>query len=136
MNENAAGGGGSTGSSTRGSPNKIADAISDVAMAFHLMQKEDEFARHVEKVRIAYQTIESIIGNPICCSYLLKFCRSEYNAENLEFLLEVDEFRDTFAVDVDVWLDTWKEVRKRHTRTPFCCRVLFDDHAPLPDAGG
>lgn len=63
--------------------------------------------------RRKYATIESLIGHPICCGYLLKFCQSEYNAENLNFLLEVDEFRDSFVVDVDVWLDTWREVDER-----------------------
>ena len=67
----------------------------------------------LKMIRRNHNTIESLIGNPICCGYLLKFCESQFNSENLNFLLEVDDFRDTFAVDVDVWLDTWREVDER-----------------------
>lgn len=67
----------------------------------------------LKMLRRNHNTIESLIGNPICCGYLLKFCESQFNSENLNFLLEVDEFRDTFAVDIDVWLDTWREVDER-----------------------
>ena len=67
----------------------------------------------LKMIRKNHNSIESLIGNPICCGYLLKFCESQFNSENLKFLLEVDEFRDSFGVDIDVWLDTWKEVDER-----------------------
>ena len=67
----------------------------------------------LKMIRRNHNSIENLIGNPICCGYLLKFCQSQFNSENLNFLLEVDEFRDTFGIDIDVWLDTWKEVDER-----------------------
>ena len=65
---------------------------------------------NVASIRRKYMTIKSLIGHPICCGYLLQFCQSEYNAESLNFVLEVDELRDTFAADNLAWQHDWKEL--------------------------
>jgi hypothetical protein len=40
------------------------------------------------------QTLDYWINNPIQCGYLRAFCESEYNAENIAFVMDVDAFRD------------------------------------------
>lgn len=63
-------------------------------------------------IKKKYHTIQSIIGHPICCGYLMKFCMKECNAESLNFVLEVDELRDSFVPDNDSWHLGWKELDK------------------------
>ena len=63
-------------------------------------------------IRKKYVTIQSIIGHPICCGYLMKFCMKECNSESLNFVLEVDELRDSFVPDNDSWHLGWKELDK------------------------
>lgn len=63
--------------------------------------KEDTVMEHEQHMALKYSDIESIISNPICCGYLLQFCEAQHNSENVRFFLEVDEFRDMFAVDKD-----------------------------------
>ena len=76
-------------------------------------------------VRRKYMTIQSLISHPICCGYLLQFCRSEYNAESLSLILEVDELRDTFGADNDTWKYDWKELDKQV--------ILFEKQSGLRD---
>ncbi|KAJ0404618.1 hypothetical protein ATCC90586_001187 [Pythium insidiosum] len=38
--------------------------------------------------------IDDIISNPISCGYLLDFCQKSYCAENLNFFMAVDKFKD------------------------------------------
>ncbi|KAF1795842.1 RGS domain [Phytophthora cactorum] len=38
--------------------------------------------------------IDDIISNPISCGYLLDFCQKQYCAENLNFFMAVDKFKD------------------------------------------
>jgi Regulator of G protein signaling domain len=68
---------------------------------------------NVNLIRRKYLTIQSLISHPICCGYLLQFCQSEYNAESLSLILEVDELRDTFASDQDAWKYDWKDLDKQ-----------------------
>ncbi|CAM9199790.1 unnamed protein product, partial [Heterosigma akashiwo] len=48
---------------------------------------------------------------PIACGYLRAFSQSEYNAENIDFWIEVDRFKDNFS-DPAVW-PTTRTFRKR-----------------------
>jgi hypothetical protein len=58
-----------------------------------------------------YTSIHSLISNPICRGFLLQFCESQYNSENLNFVSEVIRFRDIFfAVDKDLWTSNWKNI--------------------------
>lgn len=43
-------------------------------------------------------TIEEIVNSPIACGYLLRFCREQFCAENLEFWIAVDQFKDKCKV--------------------------------------
>jgi Regulator of G protein signaling domain len=45
---------------------------------------------------------EYILRNPVSCGYLLVFCEAEHNAENLNYVMEVDNFKDKFS-DPTVW---------------------------------
>ncbi|KAG1687010.1 hypothetical protein DVH05_005750 [Phytophthora capsici] len=38
--------------------------------------------------------IDDIISNPVSCGYLLDFCQKQYCAENLNFFMAVDKFKD------------------------------------------
>mmetsp|Transcript_154 Transcript_154/g.187 ORF Transcript_154/g.187 Transcript_154/m.187 type:complete len:406 (-) Transcript_154:754-1971(-) len=60
-----------------------------------------------------YQSIEAIIMNPICLGYLLQFCTEEHNAENVNFLLAVDEYKDVYTLDrAEIW-QSFDEIDKR-----------------------
>jgi hypothetical protein len=49
------------------------------------------------------ETIVELISNPLKCGYLLAFCESEYSTENIRYVLEIDRFRDSLAIDKDSW---------------------------------
>lgn len=51
----------------------------------------------------AEETIEDIINNPLKCGYLLAFCESEFSTENINFILEIDRFKDSLRVDKLAW---------------------------------
>jgi Regulator of G protein signaling domain len=51
----------------------------------------------VDFLAIPRPTVEDLIYNPIQCGYLLKFCKKEYNEENLEFVMAVQKFRDNLT---------------------------------------
>jgi hypothetical protein len=58
-----------------------------------------------------YSNIKALIENPICIGYLLKFSESEFNCENINFVIAVDHFRDAFfAVDKDMWSANWRDI--------------------------
>jgi hypothetical protein len=62
-------------------------------------------------LRRTYSSIESIIENPICRGYLLKFSESQFNSENINFVSAVERFRDTFfAVDRNMWTSNWRDI--------------------------
>lgn len=49
-------------------------------------------------------TIEELISNPIKCGFLLTFCESEFSAENMHFIIEIDRFRDYYlTTDRTAW---------------------------------
>lgn len=51
-----------------------------------VLEKGDKDKRDIE--------IDDIISNPISCGYLLDFCQKQYCAENLNFFMAVDKFKD------------------------------------------
>jgi hypothetical protein len=53
---------------------------------------------------------EYLLRNPICCGYLLKFCKTEHNDENIQFVLAVDSFRDSLSIDNKLWGKPMKEL--------------------------
>lgn len=60
-----------------------------------------------------YQNFDAIILNPICLGYLLQFCTDEHNAENVNFLLAVDEYKDVYTLDrAETW-QSFDEIDKR-----------------------
>jgi hypothetical protein len=66
-----------------------------------------------DTLRIEYSSIEALIRNSICRGYLLQFCESEYNSENLNFVSEVIRLRDNFfAVDKSLWSKDWRDTDK------------------------
>jgi hypothetical protein len=49
-------------------------------------------------------TIEELTSNPIKCGFLLAFCESEFSAENMHFVVEIDRFRDYYlTTDRSAW---------------------------------
>ena len=70
-----------------------------------------ELSDNEERHRQFYQSIDKLISNPICCGYLRLFCLSQYNSENLDFILAVDEFRDMFFEENDIWNEiSWRDI--------------------------
>lgn len=59
--------------------------------------------------------VEKCLNDPLYCGFLLKFCESEFNAENVRFILAVDGFRDmVLAHDPTTWTMPWTELDKRY----------------------
>eukprot|EP00638_Chattonella_subsalsa_P015838 CAMPEP_0117823386 /NCGR_PEP_ID=MMETSP0949-20121206/4249_1 /TAXON_ID=44440 /ORGANISM="Chattonella subsalsa, Strain CCMP2191" /LENGTH=701 /DNA_ID=CAMNT_0005662955 /DNA_START=37 /DNA_END=2139 /DNA_ORIENTATION=+ len=52
--------------------------------------------------RKGFADLNSIVEDPIACGYLRAFCQLEHNAENLDFWIEVDRFKDVYD-DQDAW---------------------------------
>lgn len=63
---------------------------------------------HQNNVKKKYFTIDELIQHPICRSYLMRFCQSQHNSENLAFLADVDEYREIFSDDNEICLMNWK----------------------------
>mmetsp|Transcript_20672 Transcript_20672/g.18820 ORF Transcript_20672/g.18820 Transcript_20672/m.18820 type:complete len:378 (-) Transcript_20672:428-1561(-) len=62
-------------------------------------------------------TIEYCLENPLYCGFLLKFCETEYNVENIRFIMAVDSFRDTvLARDRHTWHIHWKELDQKYLK--------------------
>lgn len=49
---------------------------------------------------------EYILNHPISCGYLLVFSEVEHNAENLNFIMEIDRFKDQYS-DHTCWNKDW-----------------------------
>jgi hypothetical protein len=49
------------------------------------------------------ETIEDILNNPIKSGYFLAYCESQYSAENLRYILEIDRFHDLMTIDKGSW---------------------------------
>ena len=63
----------------------------------------------VEEQRVQYW-----IENAVYCGYLHAFSISEYNSENIKFLMAVEEFRDHLAADISIWEDkSWSKLDAR-----------------------
>jgi hypothetical protein len=61
--------------------------------------------------------VEMCLNDPLYCGFLLKFCESEFNAENVRFILAVDGFRDmVLAHDPNTWSKAWTELDKEHLK--------------------
>ena len=87
----------------------IAALISKLAHQDEIMEASTKL-EHQNNVRRKYPTINDMINHPICCGFLLQFCESQHNAENLYFIREVDEFRDLFSVDNEKWNTDWRDL--------------------------
>ena len=58
-----------------------------------------------------YSTITALLSNPITVGYFLLFCQGQYNSENLNFIMEIDDYRDQFLGDRDLWKRVhWKDI--------------------------
>ena len=58
-----------------------------------------------------YSTITALLSNPITVGYFLLFCQGQYNSENLNFIMEIDDYRDQFLGDRDLWKSVhWKDI--------------------------
>lgn len=54
---------------------------------------------------------EHWIDHPIRCGYLLAYCESQYSAENIHFIMEIDRFRDLLSTDKESWgKKNWREI--------------------------
>jgi hypothetical protein len=61
-------------------------------------------------IEMQYSNIDALVNNPICCGYFLQFCNGQFSSENINFVSEVDRFRDMFTVDKDLWSSCWKDI--------------------------
>uniref|UniRef100_K3X4P2 RGS domain-containing protein n=1 Tax=Globisporangium ultimum (strain ATCC 200006 / CBS 805.95 / DAOM BR144) TaxID=431595 RepID=K3X4P2_GLOUD len=62
----------------------------EITMLIHVLEKGSNDKRDI--------TIDDIISNPVSCGYLLDFCQKGYCAENLNFFMAVDKFKDECAL--------------------------------------
>lgn len=64
---------------------------------------------HQNNVRKKYSTIHNLTAHPICCGFLMTFCENEHNAENLSFIRDINEYRELFRYDTDIWTSDWRD---------------------------
>lgn len=58
-------------------------------------------------------TVVKAVHDPICSGFLSAFCESQYCAENIRFIIEIDRFRDYFSLDPKSWhTKEWREIDK------------------------
>ena len=52
------------------------------------------------------------LDNPLHCGYMLTFCETEFNKENLSFIIEVDRLRDNILIDeTNAWTSSnWRDI--------------------------
>ena len=52
------------------------------------------------------------LDDPLHCGYMLTFCESEFNKENLSFIIEVDRLRDNMLIEATHLLqeDRWRDI--------------------------
>jgi Regulator of G protein signaling domain len=62
------------------------------------------------------------LDDPLHCGYMLTFCESEFNKENLSFIIEVDRLRDNMLVEAT---HAWQEDRWRDIDADFGFRGNF-----------
>ena len=73
------------------------------------------YMARVKKGRADRNLIESLLNNPICCSYLLAYAESSFCTENIGFVLEVKKFQTELLLDNFSWIkngNNWKEIDK------------------------
>lgn len=60
---------------------------------------------------VSDDAVDYWIDHPIRCGYLLAFCENQYCAENINFIMEIDRYRDFMVVDRDSWGKfNWKQI--------------------------
>ena len=75
----------------------------------HEALKQD-FSKLDKELRLASHWL----AKPIECGYLLAFSRTEYNSENVRFLMAMENFKDHMDTDQQAWSsDTWQEIDRR-----------------------
>lgn len=60
--------------------------------------------------------VADLIDDPIGCGFLLQYCIRQFSEENLNFIIDVNRYRELFArLDPDgvVWSDSWKDIDQR-----------------------
>lgn len=65
---------------------------------------------HQNNIRKKYTKIQDILQHPACCGFLLHFCETEHNSENLCFIRDVEEYREIFSEERSIWVTEWKEI--------------------------
>ena len=64
--------------------------------------KSDKCPFEKQNLALISNTITGFLANPIQSGYLLKFSQSEFNAENMIYVLEIDRFKDLCS-DSKAW---------------------------------
>jgi len=61
-------------------------------------------------IRRQFHTVDSLIGNPLCLGYLLRYCQHEPLGVLIHFISAVDMFKSLFEDDMDVWSTRWRDI--------------------------
>lgn len=77
--------------------------------------------------------IDDILCDPIKCGYLLAFCKTQFSSENIEYLLEVDFFRDYFESDPTAWEKGTKKWFKIDIDVGIHSNIIQDMDVPVID---
>ena len=65
---------------------------------------------HQNNIRKKYTRIKDILQHPVCIGFLLHFCETQHNSENLCFIRDVEEYREIFSEEKSIWVTEWKEI--------------------------
>jgi hypothetical protein len=66
------------------------------------------------------KNIESLVHEPLGSGYFFRFCRSEFCAETIDFIIEVDKYIELFSADEESWdrSKSWKEIDEELSNSP------------------
>lgn len=55
--------------------------------------------------------LDALIHVPLQCGFLLAFCESQFNAENVKFIMTVDDFKAHLNIDKTSWrTNDWRQI--------------------------
>ena len=63
----------------------------------------------LNSIRRQFHTVDSLVTNPLCAGYLLRFVDNDENGNLIRFISAVYAFKECFTEDLNVWTTGWRD---------------------------
>ena len=63
----------------------------------------------LNSIRRQFHTVDSLVTNPLCAGYLLRFVDNDENGTLIRFISAVYAFKESFTEDLNVWTTGWRD---------------------------